>query len=129
MDFGLSEDQTLFQEALRGYLAEHVPMTRVRALMEGRSGHDPALVEALAAQGVTGVVVPEELGGAGLDMLSAAVAAEELGRAATPYSFHSAAVHGAARARARGNGRATTGVAAARRRRPRAARLRDRAHR
>ena len=92
MDFGLSEDQTLFQQALRGYLAEHVPLTRVRAIMESDSGHDPALVEALAAQGVNGVLVPEALGGAGLDLLSTTVAAEELGRAATPWSFHSAAV-------------------------------------
>jgi alkylation response protein AidB-like acyl-CoA dehydrogenase len=92
MDFGLSEDQTLFQDALRGYLAEHVPLTRVRAIMEGESGHDAALVEALAAQGVNGVLIPEAFGGAGLDLLSTAVAAEELGRAATPWSFHSAAV-------------------------------------
>ncbi len=92
MDFGLSEDQRLFQQALRGYLAEHVPMARVRALMESDDGHDPALVRELGAQGVTGILIRAEEGGVGLGLLDAAVVAEELGRAVTPYSFFSAAV-------------------------------------
>lgn len=92
MDFGLSEDQSLFQQQLRGYLAERVPMERVRTVMESSSGHDAALVGQLAGQGVTGILVPAEYGGSGLGLLDAAIAAEELGRAATPFSFHSAAV-------------------------------------
>ncbi len=92
MDFGLSEDQSLFQQALRGYLAEQVPIPRVRAIMESESGADPTLREALARQGVCGILVPEAHGGAGLGLLDAMVAAEELGHAATPLSFHSACV-------------------------------------
>lgn len=92
MDFGLSQDQLLFQQALRGYLAEHVPIARVRAVMESESGTDPELREALAAQGVCGILVPEAHGGAGLSLLDAVVAAEELGSAATPLSFHASCV-------------------------------------
>lgn len=92
MDFGLSDDQTLFQQSLRDFLAERVPSSRVRSVMEGAEGHDAALVRELAAQGVTGILVPEEHGGTGLGLLDAALVAEELGRAATPFSFHSAGV-------------------------------------
>lgn len=105
MDFGLSQDQSLFQQSLRGYLAERVPMERVRSVMESASGHDAPLLGQLAEQGVTGILVPAEQGGSALGLLDAAIAAEELGRAATPFSFHSAAVMaplllGAARATA-----------------------------
>ncbi len=92
MDFGLSEDQVMFQEALRGYLAERLPTERVRVAMESDTGRDDEAVAGIAEQGVTGVLVPENYGGTGLGLLDAAVAAEELGRAAAPFSFHSAAV-------------------------------------
>ncbi|TFH23889.1 MAG: acyl-CoA dehydrogenase [Myxococcales bacterium] len=92
MDFGLSQDQQLFQETLRGYLAERVPVVRVREIMESESGCDTSLRRDLGAQGVTGVVVAPEHGGSGLGLLDAAVAAEELGAAAAPFSFHSACV-------------------------------------
>ena len=92
MDFGLSDDQQLFADALRGWLDEHVPIARVRAVMESTSGHDRELVNGLAAQGATGILVPETEGGLGLGLLDAAVAAYELGRAAAPFSFHSACV-------------------------------------
>ncbi|HXC50525.1 MAG TPA: acyl-CoA dehydrogenase family protein [Candidatus Limnocylindrales bacterium] len=92
MDFGLSDDQSMFQQSLRGFLAERVPTERVRAVMESASGHDAALIRQLADQGVTGILIPEEYGGTGLGLLDAALAAEELGRAAAPFSFHTAAV-------------------------------------
>jgi alkylation response protein AidB-like acyl-CoA dehydrogenase len=92
MDFGLSDDQALFRQSLRGFLADKVPTERVRTVMESASGFDAGLVAQLGEQGVTGILVPEEYGGTGLGLLDAALAAEELGRAATPFSFHSAAV-------------------------------------
>ena len=92
MDFGLSDEQTLFQDALRGFLADKVPTTRVRAVMESATGHDASLLAELGDQGVTGILVPAEYGGTGLGMLDAALAAEELGRAAVPFNFHTAAV-------------------------------------
>lgn len=92
MDFGLSDDQNLFQQSLRGFLSDRVPTARVRTIMEGASGHDPALLGQLGEQGVCGILVPAEHGGTGLGLLDAALAAEELGRAAVPFSFHTAAV-------------------------------------
>src|SRR5437870_3313532 len=58
MDFGLSDDQTMFQQSLRGFLGERVPTERVRTVMESASGHDAALVQQLAEQGVTGILIP-----------------------------------------------------------------------
>ncbi len=92
MDFGLSDDQSLFQQSLRGFLSDRVPSSRVRSIMESATGHDQALVRELGEQGVTGILVPAEFGGTGLGLLDAALAAEELGRAATPISFHTAGV-------------------------------------
>jgi len=92
MDFGLSDDQALFQQSLRRWLKERVPIERVRTIMGTRSGVDVAVLGELAEQGVNGVLIPEEHAGAGLGLLDAALVAEELGAAVTPLSFHSACV-------------------------------------
>jgi alkylation response protein AidB-like acyl-CoA dehydrogenase len=70
MEFGLSESQRLFDDALRG------------ALRAGQGGWD-----GLCALGLGGVLVPEAQGGSGLGMMDAALAAEALGYAASPAPF------------------------------------------
>jgi len=87
MDFGLSEDQVLFKDSLRRFLDAECPTTRVRAIMEGPDGHDRSLWRSLAEMGATGLTIPPAYGGAGLELLDLALAAEELGRAATPGPF------------------------------------------
>ncbi|HWP64407.1 MAG TPA: acyl-CoA dehydrogenase family protein, partial [Candidatus Limnocylindria bacterium] len=96
MDFGLSEDQLLFKDSLRRYLDAECPTARVRAIMEGPDGHDRALWRGLAEMGVTGLMIPPAYGGAGLELLDVALAAEELGRAATPGPFLASAMAAAA---------------------------------
>ena len=87
MDFGLSQDQVLLKDTIRRYLETECPTTRVRAVMESETGHDPALWQGLATLGLPGLHVPVEHGGLGLELLDAALAAEELGWAATPGPF------------------------------------------
>lgn len=87
MDFGLSEEQELLKQTLRKYLSEQCPTTRVRAIMESDTGHDPELWRGMADLGIAGLYVPAEHGGSGLELLDLAVAAEELGFAATPGPF------------------------------------------
>jgi len=87
MDFGLSEDQVLLQSTIRRYLDGECPTTRVRSIMESDEGHDAALWKGLAELGITGLAVPVEHDGAGLELLDAALAAEEMGRACTPGPF------------------------------------------
>jgi alkylation response protein AidB-like acyl-CoA dehydrogenase len=64
--------------------------------MESDSGHDAELWRELSELGVQGLLVPEALGGAGLELLDLALAAEELGYAATPGPFLGAAMATAA---------------------------------
>jgi alkylation response protein AidB-like acyl-CoA dehydrogenase len=87
MDFGLSEDQLLLKDTVKRFLAERCPTTRVREIMESPSGHDETLWQGLAELGVAGIVVPEEHGGLGHELLDLALVAEELGYAATPGPF------------------------------------------
>jgi alkylation response protein AidB-like acyl-CoA dehydrogenase len=87
MDFGLSPEQTLLKDTIRRYLDAECPPACVRRVMESEDGHDPDLWHGLAELGVAGLIVPTELDGAGLDLLDLALAAEELGWAATPGPF------------------------------------------
>jgi alkylation response protein AidB-like acyl-CoA dehydrogenase len=87
MDFGLSEEQTLLQDAIRRYVETECPTTRVRTIMESATGHDPALWRGLAELGLTGLLVPAEHGGSELELLDAALAAEVLGWCCAPGPF------------------------------------------
>jgi alkylation response protein AidB-like acyl-CoA dehydrogenase len=87
MHFGLTEEQKLLQETLRSFVAAECPPPRLRELFDAGSGHDPALWKGLAEIGVTGLVVPEAFGGAGLELLEAALVAEQLGAGALPGPF------------------------------------------
>src|SRR5690606_9866845 len=87
MNLGLSQDQILLRATIRRFLDEQWPTTRVRQVMESDSGHDAALWSGLVELGVTGLYVPAEHGGAGLELLDLALAAEELGYNATPGPF------------------------------------------
>jgi alkylation response protein AidB-like acyl-CoA dehydrogenase len=92
VDFGLSEEQRLFDRTLRRFLAEQLPAARVRAISETPAGHDAALWQGLAELGVAGLLVPEEHGGGGLGMLEAALAQAALAHAAAPGPFLGSAV-------------------------------------
>ncbi len=92
MDFGLSEDQLLLEETLRGFLADRAPITRIRELRDEACPNDPGIWKALAELGMTGVLIPEEHGGSGLSLLDAALVAQSLGHAVTPTPFLSSAV-------------------------------------
>jgi alkylation response protein AidB-like acyl-CoA dehydrogenase len=78
MDFELDESQRLFRETMRTFVEREV--VPVASEME-RSGEYPtALVEQLKGMGLFGMTVPSEFGGAALDMVSFALAFEELSR-------------------------------------------------
>ncbi len=87
MDFGLSEEQVLLKQTIKRFLDEQCPSTRVRAIMESESGHDAGLWSGLVDLGVAGLMIPGKHGGSELELLDLALAAEELGYAATPGPF------------------------------------------
>jgi alkylation response protein AidB-like acyl-CoA dehydrogenase len=92
VDFGLSDEQKLLDDSLRRFLAERVPTTRVRELIETPDAFDAKLWRDLAELGVAGALIAEEHGGAGLGLLDAAVIATALGHAAAPTPFLSGAI-------------------------------------
>jgi len=100
MDFGLSEEQEMLQETLRGFAEKECPTTRVRELFDAGQGHDAALWEGLCSMGIAGLAIPERFGGAGLELLDVALAAEVFGFSGMPGPFlaHSLAAFGVAAA-------------------------------
>jgi alkylation response protein AidB-like acyl-CoA dehydrogenase len=87
MEFGLSLEQRQFDDSLRDFLKDRLPLERLRTLAEPGIGFDESLWAGLMELGLHGLVVPERFGGAGLGVLDAAVAAEGLGYAAAPVPF------------------------------------------
>ena len=87
MDFSLSEDQELFQNTVRGFVAKECPSQTARAIFDGTREGAAALRRGLAEIGVAGLVIPEAHGGVGLELLDLALVAEELGRGAVPVPF------------------------------------------
>ncbi len=87
MHFGLNSEQELLQETLRRFAAEQNPASRLRECFDAGTGFDEALWRGAAALGLTGLTVPPENGGAGLELLDLALAFEVLGEAALPGPF------------------------------------------
>ncbi|NUU24262.1 MAG: acyl-CoA dehydrogenase, partial [Streptomycetaceae bacterium] len=79
--------------ALRGLLAERCAWNDVLARVDTDEPYDDALWKAVAEElGLAGLLVPEELGGAGATAREAGVALEELARAVAPVPFFASAV-------------------------------------
>ena len=92
MDFGLSEDQLLLEETIRGFLADRVPITRVRELRDEPCCNDRTIWTELAELGATGILVAEAHGGSDLALLDAALVSQALGYRVTPTPFLTSAV-------------------------------------
>ena len=88
MEFGLTSDQKMMQESIGRTLERVCPLERVRKAQ----GHAPDVSKAIAELGVPGILIPDEFGGLGLQLLDAALAAEMLGRHVAPVPFIASAV-------------------------------------
>ena len=73
-----------FAEAVRDLLARACDVDALRAAWDGDTGRVPGLWKRLAEIGVTGLTVPAEHGGAGMDLTAAVPVLVECGRAAAP---------------------------------------------
>ncbi|GKZ37540.1 hypothetical protein AbraIFM66950_009125 [Aspergillus brasiliensis] len=74
----LSETESLMSESVSKFAQEQIS-PKVRDMDEAET-MDPAVVEQLFEQGLMGVEIPEEYGGAGMNFTAAIVAIEELAR-------------------------------------------------
>jgi len=87
MEFDLSKPQKLLKDSAREFLTRNCKSKRVRELMNTETANDDELWQAMADQGWTGLVIPEEYGGLGAGLLDLTVVCEEMGRACLPGAF------------------------------------------
>jgi len=89
----LTEDQEALRTAVRDLLSDHAPWSSVLARTETDAPYDDGLWRRLARDlGVTGLLIPEALGGAGGDARDLAVVCEQLGASVAPVPFLGSAV-------------------------------------
>ncbi|MEO1188038.1 MAG: acyl-CoA dehydrogenase family protein [Pseudomonadota bacterium] len=84
MEFGLSDDQRMFQDSIKGYLESAAALDEIRNVAEGDVKKSRAMSAGVAELGVTQVLIPERYGGLGLGLLDAALIQEAFGAAVAP---------------------------------------------
>ncbi|HEU0177149.1 MAG TPA: acyl-CoA dehydrogenase family protein [Blastocatellia bacterium] len=87
MDFDLNKAQKLLQQSARDFFARELKPERVRELMATDTAYDDGLWRAMADQGWTGLIIPEDFGGLGLSLVDLIAVCEEMGRACLPGPF------------------------------------------
>src|SRR5690606_30423190 len=84
MDFTFTEDQLLFQEEIKKFLVNEITPEKIRELWKTDSGRSDELWTQLAELGLTGITVPEEFGGLGMNEVDFVLLAQECGYVALP---------------------------------------------
>src|SRR2546425_12136537 len=84
MDLTLGPEETAVRDAIRGVLAERLPLARVRAVASAEPGIDEALWREAGGLGWFGLGLPEDAGGAGYGAAGGVLLFVELGRGLTP---------------------------------------------
>ncbi|MER2223732.1 MAG: acyl-CoA dehydrogenase family protein, partial [Rhodococcus sp. (in: high G+C Gram-positive bacteria)] len=87
MTIGLSEEDRDLRDSVRGWAARHATPTVIREAVEAKVETRPQLWNGLAEQGLLGLHVAEEFGGAGYGLVELAIVVEELGRSMVPGPF------------------------------------------
>ena len=94
MDFGFSEEQEMLRQSARQFLESECAMTYVRKMMEDDTGYSEEQWKKMADLGWQGLVLPEQYGGSGLNMVDLVVVLEEMGRVVMPGPFLATVVLG-----------------------------------
>jgi alkylation response protein AidB-like acyl-CoA dehydrogenase len=93
VDFNLSEEQEALQEIARDFLRERWPTDLTREALDKKLAViSDEVWDEIIEMGWLGVSAPEEAGGIGGDVMTAAVLAQEAGRAVLPGPFQSSLV-------------------------------------
>lgn len=88
MNFSLTDDQRMIQDSARTFLAEEAGADRRRKVLESPEGWDVDLWKRLGGEmGWTGIMIPEEFGGAGLGAVELGLILEEMGRVLSVAPF------------------------------------------
>jgi alkylation response protein AidB-like acyl-CoA dehydrogenase len=85
MDFTVTDEQLAFRDSVYRWAEDVLAPGAAERDQEGR--WDPAIWKSFAAQGLAGLLIPEEYGGAGASILDACLANEALGEAGRDGGF------------------------------------------
>jgi alkylation response protein AidB-like acyl-CoA dehydrogenase len=96
MDLVLTEEQEMLARSARELVTGRSSLRRIRQLRDANdaAGFSRDLWREMAALGWLGIVIPEELGGAGLGYMDQMVVLEEMGRGLMPEPFVSTVLLG-----------------------------------
>ncbi|MBT8201423.1 MAG: acyl-CoA/acyl-ACP dehydrogenase [Acidimicrobiia bacterium] len=92
IDFNRSDEQIMLVESASQFLADKLPLERVREIMESETGFDQAIWDETAAQGWQAMHIPERYGGAGFSVGETFLLIEEMGRSLAPLPFLGSAI-------------------------------------
>ncbi len=94
MPLYLNDEQTMLRDTAKDYVAEHAPVSHLRALRDAKdpTGFSLDLWKSFGEMGFTGILIPEADGGMGLGHVEAGVVLEEIGRNLSPSPFLTTAV-------------------------------------
>jgi alkylation response protein AidB-like acyl-CoA dehydrogenase len=84
MDLALTEEQQMIVDMTHGILEEHCSIETVRQLEDDPRGYPEGLWKQFAESGLTGMLIPEALGGGGQSLAEAALVYEKLGEFLAP---------------------------------------------
>jgi alkylation response protein AidB-like acyl-CoA dehydrogenase len=96
VNFDLSEEQQLLQQTVSQFIDNECPTTHLREIFESDTGFDAGLWKGMAELGLAGLHLPDEYGGAGLEVIDLALVAETLGYGGAPGPFFGHALAGLA---------------------------------
>jgi alkylation response protein AidB-like acyl-CoA dehydrogenase len=93
MKLAYSTEQRDLRESVKRFLADRMPLPRVRELMESADGSDEKVWSYAGSQlGLQGIAIGEHYGGAGFSFVEQAIVLEELGAALYPGPYLASAV-------------------------------------
>ena len=87
MYFGLSEDQEFFQENIKKFLDDNASVDVIRKIATDHPEHQKDIQEGLVSLGINSLLVPEEYGGLGLNILFATAVSQALGSGIAPTAY------------------------------------------
>ncbi len=88
MYFGLSEDQIFFQDNVKKFLEDNAPLDLIRKISKGEDLNQKNEIHSgIINLGINNILVPEEHGGLGLDLLFATAISQSIGGAVAPLPY------------------------------------------
>lgn len=94
MDLALNEQQEMLKKSARDFLKKECPASLVRQMQEDEKGYSLELWHKMADLGWMGLVIPQEYGGVGADLIDLVILLEEMGQVLAPVPFLQTVVSG-----------------------------------